>query len=444
MTSRPYFSVVLSTYGRGEHIRPTVESVLRQTYFDFELIAVGDGCADETAEVVESFKPREVSWYNLEKNTGSQSFPNNLGIAKATGNWIAYIGHDDIWSPHHLERLRALIEADSELDFAVSGCVYYGPKDSGIYYVTGMFDGEGAPFEHFFPPSSLAHRREIVELIGGWRDPRAVAAPVDCDFLLRAVHAGLRFSSTNEITVHKFAAGHRYLSYLSPEAKEQWAALNDPQIKNHDSLSAVIEKCQQQGHYMIMRYPDFSQFENGELFDQNRSNKGILRPVLKELDGRVVMEQTGEPRALDWYALENGDRPSRWSGPNPWPKILIPYACQREVQITLCISPTVLAPLRNIRIGINGHPVDYEIHGRNRIPTVVIRTTLQEADYSILTLHTPEMVCPNDRLGNGDLRRLGIAVSDVVIEPLTLRRLYRSLGASASRLLRKRLRLNLR
>ena len=149
--------------------------------------------------MVESFKPREVSWYNLEKNTGSQSFPNNLGIAKATGNWIAYIGHDDIWSPHHLERLRALIEADSELDFAVSGCVYYGPKDSGIYYVTEMFDGKGAPFEHFFPPSSLAHRREIVELIGGWRDPRAVAAPVDCDFLLRAAHAGLRFSSTNEI-----------------------------------------------------------------------------------------------------------------------------------------------------------------------------------------------------------------------------------------------------
>ena len=102
MTSRPYFSVVLSTYGRGEHIRPTVESVLRQTYSDIELIVVGDGCADETAEVVESFKPREVSWYNLEKNTSSQSFPNNLGIAKATGNWIAYIGHDDIWSPHTL------------------------------------------------------------------------------------------------------------------------------------------------------------------------------------------------------------------------------------------------------------------------------------------------------------------------------------------------------
>src|SRR5262245_19650509 len=128
----PYFSVILPTYGRGEHIRPTIESVLRQTYTDFELLVVGDGCRDKTAEVVGSFQSRRVSWYNLEENTGSQCSPNNLGITKATGSWIAYIGHDDIWSSRHLERLRALIEADREIDFAVSGCVYYGPRDSGV------------------------------------------------------------------------------------------------------------------------------------------------------------------------------------------------------------------------------------------------------------------------------------------------------------------------
>jgi hypothetical protein len=156
------------------------------------------------------------------------------------------------------------------------------------------------------------------------------------------------------------------------------------------------------------------------------------------------MEQTGEPRALDWYALENEDRPSRLVRPQPLAKNPDPLRLPARSADNHMYIPHLLAPLRNIRIGINGQPVDYEIHGRKRVPTVVIRTTLQEADYSILTLHTPEMVCPNDRLGNGDLRRLGIAVSDVVIEPLTLRRLYRSLGASASRLLRKRLRLNLR
>lgn len=413
---------MLPTYGRGEHIRPTIESVLRQTHSDFELIVVGDGCRNETEQVVEPFKSRGVSWYNLEQNTGSQSSPNNFGITKATGKWIAYIGHDDIWSPRHLERLRALIEAEREIDFAVSGCVYYGPRDSGVYYVTGLFEDGSAAFQNFFPPTSLAHRRDVIDRIGGWREPRTVAAPVDCDFLLRAAQAGLRFSSTKEITAHKFAAGHRYLSYLNPDADEQWAAFNDPQIDASASLSALIKKSRRRGYFMIAGYLNYSQFENGQLFDQNRSNKGILLPALKELDGRVVMEQTGEPRALDWYSLEIGHRPFRWSGPNPRPKILIPYTHPREVRLTLCISAIAAPPLGNVRLGINGHPTDYEIRETQEgISTMVFQTHLNESDYSILTVHTPEMACPDEQIGNGDLRQLGIAVSDIIIEPLTAR-----------------------
>jgi glycosyltransferase involved in cell wall biosynthesis len=419
MTSRPYFSVVLSTYARGEHIRPTIESVLRQTCSDFELIVVGDGCTDETADVVRSYTSRRVRWYNLEQNTGSQSFPNNFGITKAAGKWIAYLGHDDIWSPNHLAALRALIDAESKLDFAISGCIYYGPKDSEIYFITGMFDCNQAQFEHFFPPSSLAHRREIPDQIGAWRDPRSVAAPVDCDFLLRAARAGLRFSSTEKITVHKFAAGHRYLSCLRPDAEEQWAALHDTRIKNDDRLCAIIENCKQQGRFMIMRYPDFSEYENGQLFDYNRSNKGILRPDLRALSGRVVLEQTGEHRALDWYGLESGSRPFRWSGPNPKPKILIPYTYRGKVRITLCVPAIAVAPLGNVRIEIDGRPLAYEIHEtKEGNQTVMLRTHLNESDYSILIVETPEMACPNEQIGNGDVRRLGIAVSDVMLEPL--------------------------
>ncbi|HZP10561.1 glycosyltransferase family A protein, partial [Methyloceanibacter sp.] len=92
MNASPYFSVVLSTYARGKHIIPTIESVLRQSYADFELIVVGDGCKDETAEIVGGYKSRGVRWHNLDTNTGSQSAPNNFGIAQATGDWIAYVG----------------------------------------------------------------------------------------------------------------------------------------------------------------------------------------------------------------------------------------------------------------------------------------------------------------------------------------------------------------
>jgi glycosyltransferase involved in cell wall biosynthesis len=415
----PFFSIILPTYGRGEHIRPTIQCVLRQTFSDFELIVVGDGCRDETAQVVDSFESTRVSWYNLEQNSGSQSAPNNLGIAKATGKWVAYIGHDDIWSPTHLATLHNLIKADRELDFVVSGCIYYGPERSEIYYVTGMFDDEGAQFEHFFPPSSLAHRREITGLIGDWRDPRIVAAPVDCEFLLRAAHAGLRFSSTKEITVHKFAAGQRYLSYLRPSSDEQWNALHNAQVNNPDYLAAIIKKSRRQGHYMTAGYRDFSQFENGQLYDQNRSNKGILRPPLKELSSTVVIEQTGEPRALDWYALEKGNCPFRWSGPNPKPRILIPFTYAGRVRMTLLTPGVAVPPISNVSFEINGEGTDYSIgETEGGVTTVMFQAILKESDYSILTVYTPDMACPHDKVGNGDFRLLGIAVGDIVIEPM--------------------------
>ena len=303
-------------------------------------------CEDETAEVVGKYASRGVLWHNLDDHCGSQSTPNNFGIAQATGDWIAYVGHDDIWAPDHLQRLRDLIATADNLDFAVSGCIYYGPINTDLYYVTGIFDWEEAPFDHFFPPSALAHRKSVIDRIGGWRDPCSIAAPVDCDFLLRAAHAGLRFSSTMHVTVHKFAAGHRYLCALRPSSDEQWTALNNSKIQD-ETLAEKIQKSRQQGHFMIMSYPDFSQFETAELYNQNRSNKGFNRPELKDLLGWAVIEQTGEPRALDWHHLEHGARPYRWSGPNPKPKILIPYTSSRDVRIILCL-PTISidTPLR--------------------------------------------------------------------------------------------------
>ena len=114
---RPHFSIVLATYGRGRRIEPTIEAVLGQSYTTFELIVVGDGCADETEAIVGSFArevraPATVTWHNLSRNSGSQSFPNNEGIRHARGDWICYLGHDDIWSPDHLECLARTIASE--------------------------------------------------------------------------------------------------------------------------------------------------------------------------------------------------------------------------------------------------------------------------------------------------------------------------------------------
>jgi glycosyltransferase involved in cell wall biosynthesis len=418
MPDNPYFSVVLATYRRGHHIKPTIESVLGQTFSDFELIVVGDGCTDETESAVRSFAHEKITWRNLPYNTGSQTFPNNEGTHHSRGDWICYLGHDDIWSPDHLECLAQTIASGDGNDFVVSGCIFYGPKDSGYYFVTGLFDAPDAPFVHFFPLTSLAHRRDIPQRIGGWRDPREITLPVDGDFLLRAARAGLRFTSTGRITVHKFAAGHRYLSYLRPCSDEQREMMDllrtTPEITFHE----IIATSKRIGHFMTTGYAEFTSRVPGYNFERNRENKGINIPALQPLLRRTVLGQTEELRALDWYYLEPGLRPHRWSGPNPRPKLLIPFSGGRARIAIEVIGMLPGMGLDEVSLYVEDRKVTCAFEDIVGIGVKMIaEVMLNPTDYTVLTLKTP-MFFPHEHYETGDRRYLGIGVADIIIEPL--------------------------
>src|SRR5688572_30048995 len=101
----PLVTVVIATYNRADTLKYAVESCLWQTFKDFEVWVVGDACTDHTEKVMQSFSDPRINWYNLPKNSGYQSKPNNEGIRRAKGKYIAYLNHDDIWLPNHLEVL---------------------------------------------------------------------------------------------------------------------------------------------------------------------------------------------------------------------------------------------------------------------------------------------------------------------------------------------------
>lgn len=417
MPHSPYFSIVLATYNRGQHIIPTIQSVLQQTFGDFELIVVGDGCTDGTEQAVSAFDSDWISWRNLAANSGSQSAPNNEGLRCARGRWIAYIGHDDIWAPNHLACLQALT-ARNETDFAVSGCLYYGPADSETYFVTGLFTESAAATEQFFPPSSFAHRRDVVDRIGAWRDARSIVPPPDCDFLLRAARGGLKFVSTGRVTVHKFASGHRYLAYLRPSGREQQSVLNTFGAGGEQHTERLVDSLIGRGSFLGMRYPDFAQYRDGQLFNLNRSNKGLDRPPLRRLSELTVLEQSGEPRALDWHGLETAGRPYRWSGPNPRPKILLPFTGARACVAIQIAAVAPGAKLETVSVQVEERKVDHHIESRaDGSLWLSFVALLSLSDYTIVTLNVPETVSAR-ALGRGDDRRLGVAVADIVLEPL--------------------------
>jgi glycosyltransferase involved in cell wall biosynthesis len=96
-------SVVIPTYNRSYILREALESVLAQSYRDFEILVVDDGSRDNTREVVESFQCDKIRYLGNKSNRGC-SAAYNVGITESKGALIAFCDSDDLWKPDYLQR----------------------------------------------------------------------------------------------------------------------------------------------------------------------------------------------------------------------------------------------------------------------------------------------------------------------------------------------------
>ena len=85
------FSIILPTYNRAESfLSRAIESVINQTYIDWELIIIDNNSIDNTKNLIESYKNNQIKLYNI-SNNGNIAKSRNLGISKASGDYIAFL-----------------------------------------------------------------------------------------------------------------------------------------------------------------------------------------------------------------------------------------------------------------------------------------------------------------------------------------------------------------
>ena len=184
--SEPSVSVVITTYNRCELVGDAIESVLAQTYSDFELFVVDDASTDDTQAVVESHDDNRLTYVRHETNR-HLSAARNTGIKRANGKYIAFLDDDDEWVETKLERQIKRFEAASEQVGLVYCWMDYYEGDEVIEEYHPTLRGDIYPTTLGRQPlsngSTWLVRAEVFDGVGGFDED--IRRGVDGDFVRR-------------------------------------------------------------------------------------------------------------------------------------------------------------------------------------------------------------------------------------------------------------------
>lgn len=226
----PLVTVVVATFNRPDALAEALASLVHQTCPRWVAWVIGDGCDPRTEAVVSSLQDSRVRFLNLPERCGDQSGPNTIGASLCRTPYLAFLNHDDLWLPDHLEHARAVLDRSAaELfiarSFWVVGAVRGTERAAPVVMVgaTGraLWKAAIAP-SHFEPVSAWVVRADSFRRVGDWRDGFELFRVPMADWLLRAARARLRLAEGDMPTVVRVnsfwdpANGPRPVQYAQP------------------------------------------------------------------------------------------------------------------------------------------------------------------------------------------------------------------------------------
>jgi glycosyltransferase involved in cell wall biosynthesis len=190
-------SVIMPAFNAEQYLHTAVESVLRQSLADLELLVVDDGSSDRTVEIARGYAGRDPRVRVLEQPNAGPGPARNTGFRAAAGRFFAFLDSDDEWDETFLAEQLAVLDARPDIDVVVGNARNRGGARHGQPARPVRGDGRPIPLaEILADESSLfimsVFRRETVEAIGGF-DP-ALLTNEEYDMWIRAALAGFTFT----------------------------------------------------------------------------------------------------------------------------------------------------------------------------------------------------------------------------------------------------------
>lgn len=126
-------SIIMPSWNTGRFIEETIDSVIAQTYTNWELLIVDDCSTDNTDELVANYKDKRIKYFKNKKNSGA-AFARNRAMREAKGEWIAFLDSDDLWTPDKLEhQINFMRKNEYNLSFTEYEKIDEESKKLGIY-----------------------------------------------------------------------------------------------------------------------------------------------------------------------------------------------------------------------------------------------------------------------------------------------------------------------
>lgn len=187
------FSVIIATYNRADTLSKAIDSLLNQSYTNWEAWIVDDGSTDNTKEVVAAYLNKDNSIYYIKQENNGVAKARNRALPNVNGEYVTFLDSDDWYESNHLETRAAILSKNPKVDL-----LHGGFKILGDEYVPDRNNVKNKiHLSKCFVGATMFVRKEIIQSLNGFKK---LPLGADAEFYERAQNSGVQILKTDKPT----------------------------------------------------------------------------------------------------------------------------------------------------------------------------------------------------------------------------------------------------